>query len=256
MRTDNTLEPPDQTSGPVLECLARSRLYKVLSLALAPPETTILNGSVKLVMLQDLARIVGVLQQEVGEAARRVEQALEHIQNETEQVRREYEYGFSESTSGHYPLYETEYASPHVFAKTQTMADIAGFYRAFGVRSSIGLGERPDQASTELEFMHLVTLMEANASSKGDKEKAQVCLDAERKFIQDHMGRWLQGLGKLITETATTNMYRSLGRLVTIFLNDEIRRLGAKPEEVLLRRQRPLNLKNDDACDFGTVRSP
>jgi len=52
------------------------------------------------------------------------------------------------------PPYETLFGNDHVFAQSQVMGDIAGFYRAFGVELSKDIHERLDHLSVEFEFMH------------------------------------------------------------------------------------------------------
>jgi len=162
-----------------------------------------------------------------------------------------YERSFHESTRGHLPLYETEYTAPHIFAKTQMMADIAGFYRAFGMRTSQSHGERPDQASAELEFMHLLTLMKANACSKNDREKIEICTVAERKFIQDHLGRWMRTLGIMISETSPSSLYRKIGQLLAAFIADEVQLLEVTPDEVEIRSRNISDRTQDTECDLG-----
>lgn len=175
-------------------------------------------------------------------------ETLQQIAGEADQVRKEYESIFHESTIGHLPLYETEFASPHVFAKTQTMADVAGFYRAFGLRTARNAGERPDLASMELEFMHLLTLMEANALVESEEEKAKICSDAERRFLEAHIGRWLPAFAKLVPELATTRFYRCVGKLLAAFLEDEIERLDVKSQHVTIKRQFPRLREDNPVC--------
>jgi nitrate reductase assembly molybdenum cofactor insertion protein NarJ len=87
--------------------------------------------------------------------------------------------------------YETEYGLPHEFRQSQEMADIAGFYRAFGFENGGLIRERPDYLSTELEFMHTLTLKEVYAREAGEQEHLEVCVDAQRKFLRDHLAHWL-----------------------------------------------------------------
>lgn len=91
---------------------------------------------------------------------------------------------------GSVPLYETSYeggrGSPG--GATFQMADIAGFYRAFGFEAS---GERPDHVVPELEFLALLLMKEAYARISGDAEGAEVCASARGKFVAQHLGEWL-----------------------------------------------------------------
>jgi len=94
------------------------------------------------------------------------------------------------ATRGVVPVYETSY-EPGPGASggpTFQMADIAGFYRAFGFEVS---GERPDHIVPELEFLALVLVKEAYALMAGQVEGAEICATARRRFIAEHLGRWL-----------------------------------------------------------------
>ena len=57
------------------------------------------------------------------------------------------------------PPYETEYhPSSEPFFRSQEMADVAGFYRAFGLETAQAARERPDYLGLELEFMAFLLL--------------------------------------------------------------------------------------------------
>lgn len=88
------------------------------------------------------------------------------------------------------PVYETSYepGPGSSGGPTFQMADIAGFYRAFGFEVS---GERPDHIVPELEFLALVLVKEAYALMAGDGGGAEICATARRKFVTGHPGRWL-----------------------------------------------------------------
>ncbi|HDZ22473.1 hypothetical protein LCGC14_0615620 [marine sediment metagenome] len=92
--------------------------------------------------------------------------------------------------NGPFP-YESEHKTGHDFAKANILADIMGFYRAFGVEPS---GDRADHMAAELEFMHLLTLKEHYAAGKGDQEHATLCREAGQKFFRDHLSLWTEGL--------------------------------------------------------------
>src|SRR3990172_7219059 len=93
--------------------------------------------------------------------------------------------------------YETEFGLPHEFRQSQELADLAGFYRAFGLRvgrsQSQGgtVRERPDHIAVELEFMYLLALKEAYAAENGMPEQAEICRETQRKFLSDHLGIWI-----------------------------------------------------------------
>jgi nitrate reductase assembly molybdenum cofactor insertion protein NarJ len=89
---------------------------------------------------------------------------------------------------GRIPPYECSNTPQSAAGHTGALADIAGFYAAFGRRIS---GERPDHLVAELEFMALVTLVEAEAIASGAAEQREVSASAARTFVRDHLGIWL-----------------------------------------------------------------
>ncbi len=92
--------------------------------------------------------------------------------------------------SGPFP-YEVEHMKGHEFAKAHVLADIMGFYRAFGVEPG---GDRADHISAELEFMHLLAHKESHALSVGQTENAALCRDARQKFFREHLMTWTDEL--------------------------------------------------------------
>lgn len=126
-------------------------------------------------------------------------------------------------------FYENEYhrSGLSIFS-TEEMADIAGFYRAIGFTFS---GERPDHIGAELEFMHLITLKEAEALLKKEEEKSELCKNVERKFLQDHLGRWVGAFVKCL-ESEGSLFYSSIGSILVEMINEECRYLKVNPQKI------------------------
>lgn len=89
------------------------------------------------------------------------------------------------------PPYELEYGSGEVFQQSQALADIGGFYQAFGMQLSGPLAERPDHIVPEWEFLSLLALREAQAIAGGLIDSAICCRDAQRSFLKDHAAAWM-----------------------------------------------------------------
>ena len=87
------------------------------------------------------------------------------------------------------PPYEAEYGVAHVFLKSQVMADVAGFYRAFGVTVADAHRDRPDHLATELEFMHFMVLKTA-MGERAAHPLAELCRSAMQKFFAEHLAAW------------------------------------------------------------------
>jgi len=149
---------------------------------------------------------------------------LAHLQSEHPRV-------FGHIESSPCPPYETRYGSRHLFQQTQQLSDIAGFYRAFGLDVSDDAKERPDHLAVELEFLHFLCFKEAYALEHHGPEQAELCRDAEVKFLQDHLLPWAPSFARRLQDAAGSGFYESLGVLMVTFLSTEEARLGCHPAD-------------------------
>lgn len=96
------------------------------------------------------------------------------------------------------PPYETEYC-PQTFSvhRSHQLADIAGFYQAFGLEPSRANPERADHIALELEFMSWLILKEERAVDSGidGRSNAQICREAQQRFLADHLLWWAPAFG-------------------------------------------------------------
>ena len=104
------------------------------------------------------------------------------------------------SVRGPCPAYEIEYGPEHFLGKSHRLGDVAAFYRAFVVDVSRVARERCDHVAVEAEFVAFVALKRALAGERGEAERAAVCRDAERRFLEDHLGRFLPSFARRVGE--------------------------------------------------------
>lgn len=95
------------------------------------------------------------------------------------------------------PLYETEYGRERAMVKGHELADIAGFYKAFGLEFAEDRANKDmfDHIAIELEFYALLLLKQAALEGKDD-EGTQVVFEARKKFMIDHLGRFIGAICK------------------------------------------------------------
>ena len=109
------------------------------------------------------------------------------------------------------PPYETSYNPERSFSKTNDLADIAGFYMAFGIKHK---DEAPDHIVSELEFMGLICLKEALAVANSMMDEAEVCSEARRKFLSEHLGNWVSKYSARMRNEARLGVYPAIADLV------------------------------------------
>lgn len=88
-------------------------------------------------------------------------------------------------------LYETEYGRMRGMAKGRDLADLNGFYLAFGMQTDADRQqEMIDHIAVEMEFYGLLLLRQQWLAQQQDGEGTDIVLDARRKFLHDHLGRF------------------------------------------------------------------
>lgn len=113
--------------------------------------------------------------------------------------------------------YETEYTKKtpaHALSHGFEMADIAGFYKAFGLEVSDDVPERVDHITMQLEFMHVLASKEAVAGEKAEQEHIDLVRDAQTKFLKEHLGIWTKDFSERITQSNIGGFYAALGELL------------------------------------------
>ena len=131
---------------------------------------------------------------------------------------------------GDCPAYETAYA--HTFSRQRELADIAGFYRAFGVRIE---GERPDHLAVECEFASLLCTKEAVAAASGLTEERARTREARAAFLADHLGTWLFLYGEDLRSRAQLPLLGAAVAIIRALVQSDAAALGVTVDD----RERP-----------------
>ena len=170
---------------------ARAQAYRVLASLFSPPSA----DSLEKLNEHDVPALAGALQTlcaaaSLQEGVFTLYESLSDL--DPDELAAEWEANFEASGGLFCPLGETAHcteSAQEAWLKGYRLADIAGFYHAFGVEVTPGSGVA-DHLAMELEFMHLLAVKEAVALEQGEVEGAGTCRDAAISFMNDHLGRW------------------------------------------------------------------
>ncbi len=149
------------------------------------------------------------------------------------------------------PPYETLFGNDHVFAQAHVMGDIAGFYKAFGVELSRDIHERMDHLSVELEFMHFIAYKESYARCHDGAEKTQVVVDAQKKFVKDHIGRWVPLFARMLARKADYGFYRYLADITAEWMDLDAAFLGVNPQPYNETDYRPATFQAPEGQSYA-----
>jgi TorA maturation chaperone TorD len=226
--------------------VARASLYQVLSQALAFPDDDAVAALVEIDLPQakeaaallpvDLSPELAAFGDQLnGTSASELKSLHRHV--------------FTHVISTDCPPCEAFYTAKGIFQETSELADIAGFFKAFDL--TLAESERVDHISVELEFMHFLTYKEAYARTHHDAEKARFCRDVQRKFFQDHLGRWSLHFARLLDQKADGGYYSRLASLLEKFVSSETAFLRVEPEATLASQGWRTTESEESSCPIG-----
>ena len=133
---------------------------------------------------------------------------------------------FGHTVRGDCPPHEIEYGSLHAdkLYQPHLLADIAAFYRAFGLELTPDAAERVDHIAMECEFYAVLCAKEEVAGDQLD-----FCRDTQKKFLREHLARWTPSFSRRVEQLSHDEFYRAAaGRLREAVLA-ECDRLGVRP---------------------------
>ena len=194
----------------VQQQLARARAYELLARAFREPDAAFVDELRSGRFARELDRALACLPA-TSRLRRRLASEVTAARAEARTIAAAYQTRFALSGAGGSPPYEAEYIPIGVFRRMQQMADVAGFYRGFGLEMGPGSG-RPDHLAAEFEFMALLAFREAYARRAGNAGGAAVCRRAQRLFLADHLARWLPSFAERVAAAGRQDAYVSFAR--------------------------------------------
>ena len=226
--------------------LARAVAYRTLSIGFQPPTRAGLDQigardgfSAVIAALQYLDGLVAEPNQGglASAAAGLASTALPDV----EALSTSYWHLFGHTTRGLICACETEYGPDNGFHQPQQLADISGYYLAFGLRPRAAGEARSDHIACECEFMDFLSRKQAHlidhAVGSPRPETLDVTERAERSFLRDHLGRFGRAFAARVAAEDGDGYYGALGRLLLALVDAECARVGieAGPADLIVR---------------------
>ncbi|MEK7279676.1 MAG: molecular chaperone TorD family protein [Nitrospirota bacterium] len=222
-------ESQEEKDDRVAHLAARSKVYEVLARAFRYPwDTNYFNPEDMLESLSmilpddhDWERVQGLIAS--------VSEALSATDKEG--LQREHMLIFTHGFSKECPPYEIFYGTDGYTQQIDVLMELGGIYKRYGVELSDRADERPDHLSIELEFMQYLTYKEAYGIQHGHPAEAtKVASDGQKKFILNHLGRWVPLFCQFLSQKAAKGLYLHLAGILSIFMTNEVRLLGVRPK--------------------------
>ncbi len=254
---------PAAIAAPALQeaidlALARSALYRWLALAYEDPTADspdrLLAG---LLSIEPALQVLSTSAPGLSEAVATLRARLQAESFET--FLHTYLAAFGHAARGQCPLNEIEYGelkADQLF-QPHRLADVAAFYRAFGLEVAADADERQDHLCLELEFMCVLAAKEAFAlEHQLDSDDLALGRDAQKKFLREHLGRWTPAFARRLARFAGDSVLGALAMVTRLFIDAECGRCGITPgnEDLMLR---PVDEAGESLCTgCGADRQP
>jgi TorA maturation chaperone TorD len=231
---------PSPIAQTTADDLAPECLYRFLSAVVAGPYSA---GWARVFGAENRDLVLGAwqwLQPESDESE--IIRLIDDLEASPQVLRAQYDSVFGLVAPKECPPYETEYyPAQETFGRSQQLADIAGFYKAFGIEPAQLSPERPDHLALELEFMAFLMLKRRQAVAATGHgleagEQAGVCDRALRDFFRDHLAWWLPAFAAGLRRKANGGYLHALAGVLAALIPAECHRLDIS---AVLRPVRP-----------------
>lgn len=115
---------------------------------------------------------------------------------------------------GPFQLLAPPYGSVYLDGTRQVMGpstfQVMEAYRAAGVEVSGTFLEPADHLAAELEFVHYLLFLSLKSAAESDLDQVRALREQALRFLERHVGSWVDAFTVLVETHATTNFYRNL----------------------------------------------
>lgn len=225
--TDADETPPREVPGDASTAFHRGRAYSLLALAFERPgeefQDAVDADGFRTALVESVGAVDGdaaALAEKVG--ARADDAAALH--DEWASL-----FGVEEGVS--VSPYQLTYLPGPLMTNVRKLADLSGFYEAFGLEIVPDKNDRRDNVCFLLEFLGHLSVREAYLRTEGDDRGVAVVADAYRQFLEAHLGRWYWRFADEVSQH-DDDFYAALADLLAALVEAELDRLDLDPDWV------------------------
>jgi len=203
---------PDPVAG-----AARENFCRLLAASFYQPESSLAKEG----LFAGLKESAASLDEELAEGARRLEAAF--AKEGAGELLLEYTRLFLGPVEAVARPYGSVWLTKEKTLMQESSMAVLELYREGGFDLAEDFRELPDHVAAELEFLYLMLFRENRALRDDDAALAGI-LALRRRFLGEHLGRWVPAFCTAIEEGTTSDFYRALARLTRGFVASELAR--------------------------------
>ncbi len=99
-----------------------------------------------------------------------------------------------------------------ILMRDSTVA-VSRLYEEGGFEIAEDFRELPDHIAVELEFLYLLLFREEEAKGQADAAQIERMAGLKRRFLDEHLGRWVGPFATAVRSAAETRFYREVANL-------------------------------------------
>lgn len=259
-----------ESNAPLLDpaiLMARQSLYRFAALSLLDPkagswqrlhvlrEEPILSEAASIIRDLNAAHIGNLRPGERRLSELVPAEVVTRLPENSAQLNEQFESTFGLLVSKACPPHETDYIESKLsFQRSNTLADVSGFYRAFGLTTSSAHPERPDHIVQELEFMAFLIGLQRQATegnSSDCREQQEVCHNAQVRFLSEHLSWWGPAFAKLLCRETASGFYEAAGKFLAALIPAERALLDVTPAERNVTSTWPEAPEDCEGCELA-----
>lgn len=241
--------------------LARRACYRLVAVALADPQTGAWSELTDQTTQAFVAEAAEILRDEDAAVARPLAlgerpladldpaKLFARLPKSAAELNDLYEANFGLLGGSKCPPYEIEYVpSKFTFQRSNMLADIAGFYKAFGLETSSSNPDRPDHIALECEFLAQVLYLQCQAlqaQTPDAASKAELCQQAVYRFLNEHFAWWTPAFARILAHQDPDGFYEAVVHFLAALVAAERALAGIEPPQ---HTAEPSPIENADQC--------
>ena len=218
----------------VQELTIQSDCYKLLAACFYEPEKKLFIDEQ---VCENLARLLTEVAPEAEPAAQKMQVALSKLDD------KELLIDYARLFVGPFELLAPSYGSIYLEGKSQIMGDstmaVLKHYKEAGL--SVDIKEPPDHIAFELEFLHYISALEAEAFEKHEHDQQLNFAMVKKEFLEKFLAPWVPLFCEKIRGGTTNSFYNNLADCLQITVEQFASDLQLSPTQ-------PRGDRAEDAC--------
>lgn len=205
---------PDPVAG-----AARENFCRLLAASFYQPEASLAKEG----LFAGLKEAAASLDEELADGARRLESAF--AKGGADDLLVEYTRLFLGPVEAVARPYGSVWLTKEKTLMQESSMAVLELYREGGFDLAEDFRELPDHVVAELEFLYLLLFRENRALRDDDAAVAGIQA-LKRRFLGEHLGRWMGPFCRAVVEGSSNDFYRTLAILAQRFVHLETLRAG------------------------------